>query len=152
MARYREKAVAATAEWAFARAGGAAVLVFCHIPEDIADGSRNVGVWGGTKEAVQKIFQNRMIIERGRFEAFGVAPLGKMSVGLDIVQIWGTPAQILAVVYVNIWDGGDNLKLNTNGHGASCYEALVVPYLKKKSGWILLISVIGGMPMRRLKR
>ena len=32
-----------------------------------------------------------MIIERGRFEAFGVAPLSKMSVEPDIVQIWGTP-------------------------------------------------------------
>ena len=129
MARYHEKAVAATREWAFACAGGAAVLGFCDIPGDIADGSRNVGVWGETKEAVQKIFQNRMIIERGRFEAFGVGPLSKMSVDPDIVQIWGTPAQILALVYANIWDGGDNLELNTNGHGASCYEALVVPYL-----------------------
>ena len=32
MARYHEKAIAATAEWAFACAGGAAVLGFCHIP------------------------------------------------------------------------------------------------------------------------
>ena len=130
MARYHEKAVAATRELAFACAGGAAVLGFCDIPEDIADGTRNAGVWAETKEAARKIFQDRSILERGRFEAFGVAPLNKMSTEPDVVQIWGTPAQILALVYANIWDGGGNLELSTNGHGASCYEALVVPYLR----------------------
>jgi uncharacterized protein (DUF169 family) len=132
MARYHEKAVAATSEWAFACAGGAAFLGFCDIPGNIVDGTRNVGVWAETEEAVRKIFQNRTTIQRGRFEAFGAVPLSKMSLDPDIVQIWGTPAQILALVYANIWDGGDNLKLNTNGHGASCYEALVVPYLTEE--------------------
>ena len=133
MARYHEKAVAATRDLAFACAGGAAVLGFSDIPEDVADGSRNVGVWAETKEAAQKIFQNRMILEKGRFEAFGVAPLSKLSIEPDVVQIWGNPAQILALVYANIWDGGENLELNTNGHGASCYEALVVPYLRNET-------------------
>jgi len=142
MARYHEKAVAATREWAFACAGGAAVLGFCDIPDDVADGTRNVGVWAETKEAAQKIFQNRMAIERWRFEAFGVAPLSKMSVEPDIVQVWGTPAQILALIYANIWDGGGNLELSTNGHGASCYEALVVPYLRDETR--LAIADLGG--------
>jgi hypothetical protein len=71
MARYHEKAVAAPREWAYACAGGAAVLRFRDIPQDIVDGSRNVGIWGETKDAVREIFQNRMIIERERFEVFG---------------------------------------------------------------------------------
>ena len=133
MARYHEKAVAATRDLAFACAGGAAVLGFSDIPEDVVDGSRNVGVWAETKDAAQKIFQNRLILEKGKFEAFGVAPLSKLSVEPDVVQIWGTPAQILALVYANIWDGGENLELSTNGHGASCYEALVVPYLRNET-------------------
>jgi uncharacterized protein (DUF169 family) len=133
MARYHEKAVAATRDRAFACAGGAAVLGFSDIPDDIADGTRNVGVWAETKEAARKIFQNRLLLEKGKFEAFGVAPLSKISVEPDVVQIWGTPAQILALVYAHIWDGGANLELNTNGHGASCYEALVVPYLRNET-------------------
>jgi uncharacterized protein (DUF169 family) len=132
MARYHEKAVAATTEQAFACAAGAAFLGFRKVPEDIADGTRNLGVWGEPIEAVRKLFQDRMMIEKGKLEAFGVAPLSKMSADPDIVQVWGTPAQILALVYANIWDGGDKLKLETNGHGASCYEALVVPYLKEE--------------------
>ena len=131
-ARYHEKAVAATRDLAFACAGGAAVLGFFDIPEDVVDGTRNVGIWAETKEAAQKIFQNRLILEKGRFEAFGVAPLSKLSVEPDVVQIWGNPAQILALIYANIWDGGENLELNSNGHGASCYEALVVPYLRNE--------------------
>jgi uncharacterized protein (DUF169 family) len=141
MARYYEKAVAAPKEWAFACAGGAAVLGFCDIPDDIADGTRNVGVWAETKEAAQKIFQDRLMLEKGRFEAFGVAPLSKMSMEPDVVQVWGTPAQILALVYANIWDGGGSLELSTNGHGASCYEALVVPYLRDETR--LAIADIG---------
>jgi uncharacterized protein (DUF169 family) len=133
MARYHEKAVAATRDQAFACAGGAAVLGFSDIPSDVVDGTRNIGVWAETKEAAQKIFQNRLILEKGKFEAFGAAPLSKISVEPDVFQIWGTPAQILALVYANIWDGGRNLELNTNGHGASCYEALVVPYLKNET-------------------
>jgi uncharacterized protein (DUF169 family) len=132
MARYHEKAVAATKDWAFACAGGAAVLGFYDIPTDIADGSRNVGVWAETKEAAAKLFADRMTIVKGRFEAFGVAPLKNMGVEPDIVQIWGIPAQILGLVYAHIWDGGENLELSTNGHGASCYETLVVPLLTDK--------------------
>ncbi len=69
---------------------------------------------------------------QGEFQAFGAAPLKNMSIEPDIVQVWGTPVQMLSLVYAYIWDGSDNVELSSNGHGAGCYEALTVPYLTGK--------------------
>jgi len=132
MARYHEKAVATTKDAATACGLGGAVLGFYDIAPDVADGTRNVGAWAKTVEATKKLAQNRMTIKKGEFQAFGVAPLKDMSIEPDIVQIWGTPVQMLSLVYANIWDGGDSVQLSTDGHGASCYETLVVPYLTGK--------------------
>jgi uncharacterized protein (DUF169 family) len=131
-ARYHETGVAATKDAATACGLGGAVLGFYDVAPDVADGTRNVGAWAKTVEATKKLAQGRMMIEKGRFEAFGVAPLKTMTVEPDIVQVWGTPVQMLQLVYAHIWDGGDNVELSTNGHGASCYETLVVPYLTEK--------------------
>lgn len=131
-ARYHEKPVATTKDAVTACGLGGAVLGFYDVAPDVADGTRNVGAWGKTVEATRKLAQNRMMIKKGEFQAFGVAPLRNMSVEPDIVQIWGTPVQMLQLVYANIWDGGDNVELSTNGHGASCYECLAVPYLTSK--------------------
>ncbi|MDD5289059.1 MAG: DUF169 domain-containing protein [Dehalococcoidales bacterium] len=132
MARYHEKAVVTTRDTATACAMGGASLGFYAPPPDVLDGTRNAGIWAEDTKATKKIASNRTFIPRGKFEAVGIAPLKMMSVEPDVVQIWGTPVQILALVYAHIWDGSDNLELNTNGHGASCYEALAVPYLTGK--------------------
>jgi len=58
--------------------------------------------------------------------------LRMISVEPDVIEAFGTPEQMLACVYANIWDGGDKIELSTNGHGASCNEALSVPYLTGK--------------------
>ena len=163
-ARYHETGVATTKDAATLCGVGGAVSGFYDVAPDVADGSRNVGAWAKTVEATRKLAQNRMTIEKGKFEAFGVAPLKKMSVEPDVVQVWGSPVQMLHLVYAQIWDGGDNVEMSTNGHGASCYEALVVPYLTGKVK--LAIADIGdrrfayaaddemimGFPLKHLKR
>ena len=131
-ARYHETAVATTRDAATACGLGGAVLGFYDVAPDVADGTRNVGVWAKTVEATKKLAQDRMMLKKGAFEAFGVAPLTTMNIEPDVIQVWGTPVQMLQLVYAHIWDGSDNVQLSTNGHGASCYETLVVPYLTGK--------------------
>jgi len=131
-ARYHEVSVATTKDAATVCGLGGAVSGFYELAPDVADGSRNVGAWAKTLEATKKLAQGRMSIAKGTFEALGVSPLSAMSIEPDIVQVWGTPVQMLHLVYAHIWDGGDNVDLSTNGHGASCYETLVVPFLTGK--------------------
>jgi uncharacterized protein (DUF169 family) len=140
-ARYHEKAVATTRDAATACGLGGAVLGFYDVAPDVADGTRNVGAWAKTVEATRKLAQDRMTLKKGEFEAFGVEPLKEMNIEPDVIQVWGTPAQMLHLVYAHIWDGSDNVQSSTNGHGASCYETLVVPYLTGKIK--LAISDIG---------
>lgn len=90
------------------------------------------GFMWGEPGAGMKMVLDRMHIERGKFKAIGVAPLETISVEPDIIQIWGRPYQMMSLAYANAWDGSDKLELATNGHGASCCEALVVPYLTGK--------------------
>ena len=163
-ARYWETAVATTNKAVTVCGLGGYVSGFYDMAPDVGDGSRNVGAWGSTQDATKKIAQNRMTIEKGKFEAFGVAPLKSMSVEPDIVQVWGTPAQMLHLIYAQIWDGGYNIELSTNGHGASCYETLVVPYLTGKIrmavadigdhrfAWAAEDEMIMGFPLKELER
>jgi len=89
--------------------------------------------------------------------------LRMMSVEPDVIEAFGSPEQMLACVYANIWDGGDKIELSTNGHGGSCNEALSVPYLTGKIR--LAIADIGekrhagaqdemiiGLPVSQLER
>lgn len=163
-ARYHEKAIATTKDAATACGLGGAVLGLYDVATDVADGTRNVGAWARTVEATKKLAQDRMTIKKGKFQAFGVAPLKNMTIKPDIVQIWGTPVQMLSLVYAHIWDGSDNLELSTNGHGASCYEALAVPYLTgkvrlaiadigdRKFAYATDDEMIMGFPIAHLKR
>jgi uncharacterized protein (DUF169 family) len=123
MARYHEKAVATTKDAATACGMGGVSLGFYPTPEDVADGSRNAGVWAGTIEATRKIVEDRTCFKTGQFEAVGIAPLKLMPVEPDVVQVWGSPVQMLSLVYAQIWDGGNPVELKTNGHGASCNDA-----------------------------
>jgi len=164
MARYHEKAVATTKDAATACGLGGAVSGLYDIAPDVADGSRNVGAWAKTVEATKKLAQDRMTIEKGKFQAFGVAPLKNMPIEPDVVQVWGTPVQMLQLAYAQIWDGGDNVELSTNGHGASCYETLVVPYLTgkvklaiadigdRRFAWAADDEMIMGFPLVQLER
>jgi uncharacterized protein (DUF169 family) len=111
---------------------GGASLGFYDIPDDIANGTRNAGVWAETVEATKKVAGSKRFIQNGKFEAVGFAPLPIMNVEPDIVQVWGNPVQMLALVYANTWDGSEDIQLSTNGHGASCNEVLTVPYLTGK--------------------
>lgn len=128
-ARYDEKAVAAAGEKLTACPVGCYSLGMCDPPPKLDD---SAGKWGKTPEAGLKQILDRMVIEKGKFRAMGVAPLEVISVEPDVIQIWGLPYQMLSLTYANSWDGGNKLELATNGHGASCDEALAVPYLTGK--------------------
>lgn len=126
VARYSEKAVAAVKEELTACPVGCFSLGMCILPERLND---SAGKWGKTPEAGLKQVRDRMVIEKGRFEAMGVAPLEMISVAPDVVQVWALPSHMESFAYASVWDGGDKLELSTNGHGASCNEVLTVPYL-----------------------
>jgi uncharacterized protein (DUF169 family) len=132
MARYYETPVAATKETATACAMGGVSIGLYSAPENLVDGTRNAGAWAKDATAAKRLMEDRVTIKVGTFEAFGVCPLNTMPVTPDVIQAFGTPEQMLACVYANIWDGGDKLELITNGHGASCNEVLSVPYVTGK--------------------
>lgn len=86
------------------------------------------GFFAATAADTQKVIDGLSSLE-GRFEAFGVCPLDTIPVEPDLVQVWGSPLQLMMIEYANTWNGWDRITLSTNGHGASCYEVLTVPYL-----------------------
>ena len=129
LARYFERAVAAVKEELTACPVGCFSLGMCDLPRRLDD---SAGKWGKTPEAGLKQGTDRMAIEKGGFDAMGVAPLEIMSIGPDVVQVWGLPYQMEGFAYASVWDGADKLELSTNGHGASCSEVLTVPYLAGK--------------------
>jgi uncharacterized protein (DUF169 family) len=162
-ARYYETPVAATKETATACSMGGASIGLYSAPENLVDGTRNAGAWAEDATAAKRLMEDRVLIKVGTFEAFGVCPLNTMTVTPDVIQAFGTPEQMLACVYANIWDGGDRLELITNGHGACCNEVLSVPYVTGKIR--LAIADIGekrhagaqdemiiGMPLSQLER
>ena len=164
MARYHEKGVYTTADRATACAAGGALQGFFEVPADLADGTRCAGWFAKDLKATQKIFADRMSVEQGKFKVLAAAPLNTIPIEPDVVQIFGNPHQMLSMVYANMWDGGDNVTLSTNGHGACCYEVMVVPYLTDEVK--LAIADIGerryamasddemimGVPMTHLRR
>lgn len=86
------------------------------------------GFFAATVEDTQKVIEGLMSLQ-GRFEALGVCPLDIITIQPDIVQVWGSPLQLMMIEYASTWNGWDRIQLSTNGHGASCYEVLTVPYL-----------------------
>ena len=130
LARFREESVLVTKENSTSCAIGSYALGFGNIPQGWAE--KNVGRFAGTIEAVEKARSGIKPFTQNKYIAFGVAPLNKTPLIPDIVQIFGNPLQLLELVYSNTWNGDKNIGLETNGHGASCYEALVIPYLTKR--------------------
>ena len=126
MARYHEKPIYVTSEYTKSCAVGSKSLGFGDLADDWKE--KNVGRFAATMEAIEKATGTIRPFNLGEFNAFGISPLNKAPAVPDVVQVFGDPLKLLELVYSNTWNGGPTIKLETNGHGASCYEALVVPY------------------------
>ena len=53
----------------------------------------------------------------------------------EICQIWGNPLQTTTVIYANTWTSPHVRLTNgagTNGHGGSCYEGFIIPFLENR--------------------
>lgn len=95
------------------------------IPEGFAKNA--AGKFAKDAEQAAKIFEGMKRLPCS-FEALGIAPLEFSPVIPDVVQIWGNPTQMMELEYAHVWnDGAAKIKLSSNGHGASCYEALAWP-------------------------
>ena len=104
------------------------------LPSDA--GEQAAGYVAATPESVEKAFSDFLSLE-GKYEAVGVCPLSIMTVIPDVIQIWGSPLQLMMMEYANTWNGRDKIKLESNGHGASCYEVLTLPFLNKEPRFAL---------------
>ena len=149
MARYHRQGYALTKDMATPCVVGAISLGFCDTPKEMKEGTANIGVYAKTKEAVKKMFSERPCIERGKFEAVGFIPLKQSPVEPDTIMVYCTPFQALCFIYATKWDGGENLELNTSGHGGCCYEALAVPFITGKIR--LAIADIGERRFARVE-
>lgn len=128
IARYYKKPILVTKDNCWACQVGVAALGFSDIDEDMKTGERNAGLWAVDAKATAKITEGDAI-KAGTFSAAIIAPLAKMPVAPDVVLIYGTPEQVLDLVYGNTWIGGDRVKLITNGHGSACRETIAASYV-----------------------
>lgn len=130
MARYHEKPVYAISKFGSACAVGAKAVGFGEPPEGFAESG--VGAFAGTIEAINKIPARLDPFPISEYEAIGFTPMNKITIKPDIIQVFGNPMQLIVLVYSNTWNGEPDITLSTNGHGASCYETLVIPYNQQK--------------------
>ena len=130
MARYHEKPIYATSDCTKSCAVGAKALGFGDFSDNWKE--NNVGRFAATMDAINKATGSINPFSLGEFKAFGISPLNQAPVVPDVVQVYGNPLKLLELVYSNTWNGGPTIKLETNGHGASCYEVLVIPYRTKE--------------------
>jgi uncharacterized protein (DUF169 family) len=102
------------------------------LPEGFAESI--TGVFTENKEYAAEIIGSMKQID---LPVTGIAifPLKTAPVLPDVCQIWGNPLQITTVIYANTWTRPHVRLTNgegSNGHGGSCYEGSVVPYLEKR--------------------
>jgi uncharacterized protein (DUF169 family) len=121
------------------------------------------GFFAATAQDTHKVIQDLMSLQ-GRFEAFGVCPLDVITVEPDLVQVWGSPLQLMMIEYASTWNGWDRIQLSSNGHGASCYEVLTVPYQTgqirfaiadmgdRRHGMARDEEMIAGFPFEKLEK
>ena len=132
MSRYYEIPVAVTAE------NLTNVCVVPNVTLGLADVPANfaqnaAGSFAKNAEEAGKILDGFLKLAKGSIAAVGVCPIEYATVMPDVVQIWGNPNQMMELEYANTWNHGDGkLVLETNGHGASCYESSIKPYLTHK--------------------
>lgn len=129
LARFYEIPVAITEEYLKGMCLGTDISVgFGEAPHDF--GEQTVGTFAETVEGARGVIANMMSL-KGKYKAFGIAPLNTIDVMPDLIQIWGNSLQMSTLAYAHTWHNGDKrVTLSTNGHGGSCYEALTVPFLK----------------------
>lgn len=131
LSRFYEIAVAITREYTEGICLGPDIAFgWGKVPPNIAE--MTVGKFAGTKEEAAKVLSGMKSLEK-KYNAYGVAPIDKITIVPDIIQIWGNPLQMMELVYANTWhNGGGFVELKTNGHGGSCYEVLTVPFIKNE--------------------
>ena len=130
-ARYYNRPVLVTEKEGWACQVGGAALGFWDVEQDFKTGERNAGMWARDAEATARLVEGD-VIKAGSFSAALVAPLARMPVEPDVVLAYGTPDQMLSLVYGTVWQGGDRVKLITNGHGGTCRECIAAPYLHRE--------------------
>jgi len=130
-ARYYNRPVLITKKEGWACQVGGAALGFWDLEDDLKTGQRNAGMWAADAKATAKLVEGD-VIEAGTFSAAVIAPLTKMPAEPDVVLVYGTPDQMLRLVYGTIWLGGDRVKLITNGHGGTCRECIAAPFLHRE--------------------
>ena len=162
-ARYYSKPVLISKQEGWACQMGGAALGFWDFEDDFKTGARNAGMWAADAKATARLIEGD-VIKAGSFSAALIAPLMKMSVEPDVVLVYGSPAQMLRLVYGTTWLGGDRVKLSTNGHGSTCRECIAAPYLHKelrlsitdigerKFGLAYDYEMVAGLPYAHLSR
>lgn len=138
-------------------------LGFGSVPEGFAE--RAVGSFASSADQAARIVKDMKSLEQGRYAAVGICPLDRIPVEPDVVQIWGNPTQMLELEYANTWNNAGNpIELISNGHGASCYEALSWPVVEnkirmaiadmgdKRHGYAGDDEMILGVPINRLEQ
>jgi uncharacterized protein (DUF169 family) len=99
---------------------------FGELPPQFAE--KAVGAFAASADQTKKIVDEMKCNAPGKYAAIGVCPLDIIPQVPEVVQIWGDPTQMLELIYSNTWNNaGERVVLETNGHGASCYEALTWP-------------------------
>jgi uncharacterized protein (DUF169 family) len=126
--RYYRVPVLLTGEMKHACQVGFAALGFCDVDPDIKSGERNAGVWAADAKATARLAEGA-VIPAGTFAVALIAPLNLMPEAPDVVVAYGSPDQLLSLIYGTIWFGGDRVKLESNGHGGTCRECVAAPYL-----------------------
>jgi uncharacterized protein (DUF169 family) len=106
-------------------------LGFGKKPADFA--SKTAGAYARSADETAKMFEDMRSLGEGRCVAVGICPLDIIKIVPDVVQIWGTPVQMMELEYAYTWNHGDGrIELASNGHGGSCYEVLTWPILDGK--------------------
>jgi len=161
-ARYYRRPVVVTRDDAYCCQFGGAALGFWDIEADFKDGTRNAGMWAGDAVATAKLVEGD-VIPAGSFEAALFAPLNRMPEAPDVVLAYGTPDQMLSLVYGQIWNGGERVRLETNGHGGTCRECIAAPYVRdelrlaitdigeRKFAMAYDYEMVAGWPYRRFE-
>lgn len=163
LSRYYEIPVAITKEFTKGICLGPDIsLGWGEVPPDF--GKMATGMFAENEEEAVKVLANMMSLEKGKYEAYAVAPIDSITIEPDIIQIWGNPLQMVELVYANTWhNGGERINLSTNGHGGSCYEVLAVPFIKnvitlaladmgdRRHGYAGDDDMIMGVPISKLE-
>ena len=132
MSRYYAIPVVITKEYIGGMCGGLDIPFGYSAGMDSKQIADLTGYFGEKQEDVEGIFSGMIHVDQ-QIIGFGIAPVTQAVIVPDLIMIWGSPAQMSTLAYSHTWhSGGKRVELATNGHGGSCYEALVVPYMERR--------------------